>query len=200
MMGVMALMGITPDEMGRTLMREQSSAITAPHSAVAGSRTMWLDDLSARRAMCGTIRPINPIGPQKAVTTAVSTPERMSNLLRVARMFTPRFSAYLAPKSNAFNGFTSSSESPSAMIINDANIGKRSNVTPEKLPNPHMTKEWTPSWVEKKLSRDIADDAKWLTKMPIINSIIELFTIDENARRVRMIIPAPSSAPARILT
>lgn len=38
-MGVIALMGITPDETGMTLMREQSSAITAPHSAVAGNRT-----------------------------------------------------------------------------------------------------------------------------------------------------------------
>lgn len=127
-------------------------------------------------------------------------PERISNLLRVVRMFTPRFSAYRAPNSNAFKGFTSNRERPREMIINDANIGNRSNVTPEKLPNPHITKECTPSWVEKKLSRDIADDDKLLTNIPIINSIIELFTIDENASRVSMIMPAPSSAPARILT
>lgn len=50
-MGVIALMGITPDEIGRTLMSEQSNAITAPHSAVAGSRTTWLEDFSASRAM-----------------------------------------------------------------------------------------------------------------------------------------------------
>ena len=87
-------------------------------------------------------------------------PERTSNLLRVERIFTPRFSAYLAPKSSAFNGLTSSRERLREMIIKDANIGNRSNVTPEKLPNPHMTNECTPSCVEKKFSRDIADDAK----------------------------------------
>ncbi len=50
-MGVIALMGITPEEIGLTLMREHSSAITAPHNAVAGNRTTWLDDFNARRAM-----------------------------------------------------------------------------------------------------------------------------------------------------
>lgn len=50
-MGVIALMGITPEEIGMTLMREHSSAITAPHNAVAGNRTTWLDDFNARRAM-----------------------------------------------------------------------------------------------------------------------------------------------------
>ena len=91
MIGVIALIGITDE--GNTLMRLHNNAITAPARAVAGSKTVWLDDRNANRAMCGTTNPRNPIGPQNAVTTAVSIPDSNNNLFRVALMLTPKFSA-----------------------------------------------------------------------------------------------------------
>lgn len=100
------------------------------------------------------------MGPQNAVTIAVRSPDKINKQLRVMRIFIPKFSAYLAPNNNAFNGFMSNSENRIEISINMENIGKRVNVTPEKLPSPHITNECTPSWVEKKLSRDIADEAK----------------------------------------
>ena len=91
MIGVIALIGITDE--GNTLMRLHNNAITAPARAVAGSKTVWLDERNAKRAMCGTTSPWNPIGPQNAVTTAVSIPDSNNNLFRVALMLTPKFSA-----------------------------------------------------------------------------------------------------------
>ena len=100
------------------------------------------------------------MGPQNAVTTAVKIPERISSLLRVARMFTPRFSAYRVPSKRALSGFISMKDNATDAITNMENNGSRSIVTPEKLPSPHITKECIPSWVEKKLSSEIADEAK----------------------------------------
>ena len=54
--------------------------------------------------MWGTANPMNETGPQKAVVTAVRIPVEMSNKLRVRLMFTPRFSAYLVPRSIALRG------------------------------------------------------------------------------------------------
>lgn len=139
--GVIALIGITPHDAGSTLMRLHNNAITAPARAVAGSKTVWLDERNAKRAICGTTKPRNPIGPQNAVTTAVSIPDSNSNLLRVALMLTPKFSAYLAPNNKAFNGLTSINDRPSDTIINIENNGIRSRVTPVKLPIPHITNE-----------------------------------------------------------
>lgn len=98
------------------------------------------------------------MGPQNAVTIAVKTPDKINNLLRVDRILMPRFSAYLTPNNNALRGFTSKNERNKDMITNEAKNGSRSNVTPEKLPSPQMTNECTPSCVEKKFSKDIADD------------------------------------------
>ena len=139
--GVIALIGITPHDAGNTLMRLHKSATTAPAKAVAGSKTVWLEERNANRAICGTINPMNPIGPQKAVTTAVRTPESNNNLLRVALMLTPRFSAYLAPSNSAFRGFTSINENINDNNTNIEKIGNRSSVIPEKFPIPHITNE-----------------------------------------------------------
>ena len=38
--GVIALIGITPHDEGATLIRQHNNAITAPASAVAGSKTV----------------------------------------------------------------------------------------------------------------------------------------------------------------
>ena len=90
--GVIALMGIVPAGESE-LIQQQRRAMTDPDRAVAGNNTEWFDVRYINRAMCGTISPINPIGPQKAVTTAVSRLEMVMSQFRVARMFTPRFSA-----------------------------------------------------------------------------------------------------------
>ena len=47
------------------------------------------------------------IGPQKVVTIAVNVPLASSKALRTVRMPTPRFSAYLLPRTSRFNGFAS---------------------------------------------------------------------------------------------
>jgi hypothetical protein len=57
--------------------------------------------------MWGTDSPIKVIGPQKAVVVAVSNPVAKSRRFLVKDIFTPRFSAYLVPKSMALRGFES---------------------------------------------------------------------------------------------
>ena len=89
----MALMGRMPDSPGRMQMRLHSSVVTAPQSSVTGSRVLWFEVPSSRRAMCGTASPMNEMGPQKAVVDAVSSPVTMSSRLRVSLMFTPRLAA-----------------------------------------------------------------------------------------------------------
>ena len=78
---------------GRTLMILHSIAIAAPDIRVAGSNTLWSSELIARRAICGTARPINDTGPQNAVVTAVRIPVDMSTILRILLRFAPRFAA-----------------------------------------------------------------------------------------------------------
>ena len=49
--GVIALIGMTPDDAGSTLMNVHNNAITAPHRAVAGNSVTWFDDCNASLAM-----------------------------------------------------------------------------------------------------------------------------------------------------
>ena len=103
--GVTALMGMMPLLPGSVLIILHSSRTIAPHSIVTGSSVLWLLLRSNKRAMCGTDRPINVIGPQNAVVVAVSSPVARSNRFLVNEIFTPRFSAYLVPNSIALSGF-----------------------------------------------------------------------------------------------
>lgn len=63
MMGVMALMGITPWS-PPTLKSVQNKAMSAPARIVTGMRRLWLLVASISLAMCGTTSPRKPIGPQ----------------------------------------------------------------------------------------------------------------------------------------
>ena len=137
--GVMALMGMVPTDVGSTLTSWHSKAVAAPASMVQGMSTLWLDEFSISRAMCGTTSPMKPIGPQKAVTVAVRMPDTSSRLLRVLRRFTPRLSAYRLPSNNALSGLTSNIDQPMAANSTDENKGRIPVVTPEKLPSPHIT-------------------------------------------------------------
>lgn len=74
MTGVTAFSGMIPASPGRMQMKLQSRAMAPPVSMVTGSRELWLEVPSMRRAMCGTASPIKEIGPQKAVVVAVSNP------------------------------------------------------------------------------------------------------------------------------
>lgn len=91
MTGVTAFSGMIPASPGRMQMKLQSRAMAPPVSMVTGSRELWLEVPSMRRAMCGTASPIKEIGPQKAVVVAVSNPVATSSRLRVRRMLIPRF-------------------------------------------------------------------------------------------------------------
>ena len=95
--------------------------------------------LSSNLAICGTISPINPMGPQNAVATAVSSPVMNNRQLRVAFTFIPKFSAYLDPNNSAFRGFTIRAEAINPVIIRIENTGNWLLLTPLKLPSPHIT-------------------------------------------------------------
>ena len=85
MTGVTAFSGMIPASPGRMQMKLQSRAMAPPVSMVTGSRELWLEVPSMRRAMCGTASPIKEIGPQKAVVVAVSNPVATSSRLRRKR-------------------------------------------------------------------------------------------------------------------
>ena len=89
--GVMAFIGIIMPLRKVTLMSVQSNAVAAPASMVTGKSREWSLVLSAKRAMWGTTSPKKPIGPQKAVTTAVSTPVMSNSKFRVDFVLTPKF-------------------------------------------------------------------------------------------------------------
>ena len=54
MTGVTAFSGMMPASPGRMQMKLQSRAMAPPVSMVTGSRELWLEVPSMRRAMCGT--------------------------------------------------------------------------------------------------------------------------------------------------
>ena len=107
--GVTALRGIMPPSAGNVQSRLQSRANTEPISMVTGSRRRWFSVPMTRRAMCGVARPIKAIGPQKAVTTAVSKPVISNKAMRSFLIENPRFSAYCSPRSMALRGLMSRS-------------------------------------------------------------------------------------------
>mgnify|MGYP006979246566 FL=1 len=72
-------MGRIPDSPGRIQMRLHSNAVTAPHNKVIGNKVLWFDVPNNSRAIWGTARPINEMGPQNAVVDAVSRPVTMSS-------------------------------------------------------------------------------------------------------------------------
>ena len=74
MRGVSALRGSTFPFSGRWATTLQSKAMVAPHRIETGMRWRWSAVRKVRRAACGTARPMNEMGPQKAVTMAVSRP------------------------------------------------------------------------------------------------------------------------------
>ena len=82
MTGVMAFMGSTPLLPGIVVSTLHARVRAAPQSMVAGMSMEWFDVLNIIRAMWGTTIPMNPIGPQKAVTNAVSMPLRQRSRLR----------------------------------------------------------------------------------------------------------------------
>ena len=61
MTGVTAFSGMIPASPGRMQMKLQSRAMAPPVSMVTGSRELWLEVPSMRRAMCGTASPIKEI-------------------------------------------------------------------------------------------------------------------------------------------
>ena len=147
-----------PFSPGKMHIIEHNNAIAEPHNAVAGNRILWFDVPRSNLDMCGTASPMNEIGPQNAVVTAVSIPVDRSNMFLVRCMFTPKFSAYLVPNRRAFIGFISMTEIISPINIIMENAGICDSDTPPKLPMPHVTYECTPSAVEKKFSREMTDE------------------------------------------
>ena len=73
MTGVTAFSGMMPASPGRMQMKLQSRAMAPPVSMVTGSRELWLEVPSMRRAMCGTASPIKELGPQVTCTADVDS-------------------------------------------------------------------------------------------------------------------------------
>lgn len=63
-----------------------SNATAPPTINDAGRRILCVEHPKPTLTICGTIKPINPIGPQKAVTDAVRIPDIRSRVVRVFRM------------------------------------------------------------------------------------------------------------------
>lgn len=85
--------------MGRVLLagRVQSwlhvRLMMAPRIMVVGMRVRCVAVPLTRRAMCGVARPMNVMGPQKAVVVAVIRPARRYRRRFMRRVSTPRFLA-----------------------------------------------------------------------------------------------------------
>ena len=90
--GVTAFIGMTESE-GRVQRILQSKAIAEPQNIVAGRSIRWFSEPIIIRVMCGTASPMNAIGPQNAVVTAVSKPVDSNRSIRVRCTLMPRLPA-----------------------------------------------------------------------------------------------------------
>lgn len=147
--GVTALIGIMM-LVGKTHAILHRTAINAPHRMVAGSSVRWSEVRQMSLAMCGTASPMNVIGPQKAVATAVSSPVESNRARRVRLMFMPRLVAYSSPNCMILSGLISRIAMQRLMRLTPANHGRCAKLTFEKLPRPHIVKLWTSSTSAKK--------------------------------------------------
>lgn len=136
--GVITFMGMMLPFEGVLHIRLQSSVMQAPMSIDPGSRVLCFPVRKTRRPMCGTAKPRNEIGPQKAVVVAVKSPVQISRHFLVSRMFTPRFVAYCSPNSNASSDLVSIMVPHKPNPIRPAKRGKRSSDTLLKLPMPQI--------------------------------------------------------------
>ena len=137
-MGVTALSGSIPVSPGSVQRRLQSRAVALPVSIVTGISVLWLEVPSRRRAMWGTARPMNEIGPQKAVVTAVNRPTVTNSMFLTRWVLMPRFSAYRLPNSSALRGLINKVASSSPMEMEVMKNGICSEETAPKLPIPHI--------------------------------------------------------------
>ena len=62
--GVIAFKGMTPENIGNTLIRLHNRAMNEPIRIVQGRRDLWSEVPNINRAMCGTANPIKEMGPQ----------------------------------------------------------------------------------------------------------------------------------------
>ena len=69
--------------------RSQTSSRAAPASIEAGMRMRWSAEAKNMRARCGTASPMNPTGPQKAVTVPASRTVERKISVRVRWMLSP---------------------------------------------------------------------------------------------------------------
>ena len=67
----MAFMGSIYSLFGNCEILSQISIMMAPFIATAGIKVLWFEVVNNNFAMCGTAKPINAIGPAKAVMTPV---------------------------------------------------------------------------------------------------------------------------------
>ena len=91
--GVIAAKGSVPLSPDICDAIREKRAKFAPISTQAGNNCLWSAVRKTIRAMCGTVKPINDIGPQRAVTVAVRMPVTISTMVRTFRTFIPKLVA-----------------------------------------------------------------------------------------------------------
>lgn len=93
MNGVMADKGSVPRSPGKWVSNNESNATLAPITKVAGNKRRWSAVCMSRRTICGTAKPMNDMGPHRAVTAAVSSPVSRSRMVRTRLTRMPRLVA-----------------------------------------------------------------------------------------------------------
>ncbi len=78
---------------------------TEPVRRVAGTSVRWSEVRNIIRVTCGMASPMNPMGPQKAVTVPASRVVEIKSKLRERLTSSPMVRAYSSPKSSRLSGF-----------------------------------------------------------------------------------------------
>ena len=138
------------------------------------------------------------MGPQKAVTTAVSNPVMISKAMRRRWTLKPKFSAYCSPKSMAFSGLMRSNEANKPMMAMRVKYPTSFIDTLPKLPIPHTIYDFTPSAVLKKFKSEMALLARYPTMIPMMRSTTWLRTIVEKSVMMPITTMAPAKAEIRM--
>lgn len=143
-------MGSTPNlSAGITHNKAQVRVTIAPINMHPGTSQKLLEVLKSILHICGTMSPMKPIGPQKAVGTATNTPVTINMIPRRRRRLYPTLSANLSPASNAFKGFINKNVGNTTAIAIPRKQRAVENLNPLKLPNPHTRKDLISSDGEK---------------------------------------------------
>lgn len=170
----------------------------APQRRESG-RTVCIDDFPEKAlTMCGATIPMNPIGPQKAVTEPVIRQHDSIDKALVLPVFTPADSAYSSPKSIALRPLPTTAASTDPATRQHVIVPIPLHVLPLKLPAAQF--QYIFSWLSLAWYSIIDVNALMTNPAmtPVMRSTDELRTREEIPRIIIDIINAPVAAAAVI--